>query len=80
VPRRKYGHLRVNLGAKATSGRVSLPWDDLRGQTWQLDDVTSGERFERSGDDLRDGLYVALGPWSWHLFDLTPLDTPAAPQ
>ena len=31
-------------------------------------------RYERSGDDLRDGLYVALDPWSWHLFTLTPLD------
>ena len=30
--------------------------------------------YERSGDDLRDGLYVALAPWHWHLFDLTPLD------
>ena len=32
--------------------------------------------FERSGDDLRDGLYVALGPWGWHLFDLTPCTEP----
>ena len=32
--------------------------------------------YERSGDDLRDGLYVALDPWSWHLFDVTPLDSP----
>ena len=28
--------------------------------------------YERSGDDLRDGLYVALDPWGWNLFDLTP--------
>jgi hypothetical protein len=65
----------VNLGGEAASGHVSLPWDDLRGRVWQLDDAASGERYERSGDDLRDGLYVALGPWSWHLFDLAPLAT-----
>jgi hypothetical protein len=29
--------------------------------------------YERTGDDLRDGLYVALDPWGWSLFDLTPL-------
>jgi glycosidase len=65
----------VNLGGEPASGHVSLPWDDLRGRVWQLDDAASGERYERSGDDLRDGLYVALGPWCWHLFDLAPLAT-----
>ena len=64
----------VNLGERSASGHVSLPWDDLRGRTWRLDDASDGERYERSGDDLRDGLYVALEPWHWHFFDLTPLD------
>jgi glycosidase len=65
----------VNLGGVPASAHVSLPWDDLRGQTWVLDDASSGERYERSGDDLRDGLYVALDPWFWHLFSLSPLDS-----
>jgi hypothetical protein len=26
--------------------------------------------FERSGDDLSDGLYVELEPWEWHLLRL----------
>jgi glycosidase len=64
----------VNLGDQPASGRVSLPWDDLRGRTWLLEDASDGERYERSGDDLRDGLYVALGPWHWHLFDVTPIE------
>ena len=66
----------VNLGDEPASGHVSLPWDELRGRTWQLDDAATGEVYERSGDDLCDGLYVALGPWAWHLFSLTPLATP----
>jgi hypothetical protein len=66
----------VNLGDSAASGHVLLAWDDFRGRQWQLDDTASGERYERSGDDLRDGLYVALDSWSWHLFDVTPLDSP----
>ncbi len=64
----------VNLGDAPSSGHVSLPWDDLRGRSWRLEDGTTGEVYERSGDDLRDGLYVALDPWAWHLFDLTPLE------
>ena len=62
----------VNLGDAHAAGHVSLPWDDLRGRTWRLADAASGEVYERSGDDLRDGLYVELAPWAWHLFDLQP--------
>jgi hypothetical protein len=63
----------VNLGDAPASGHVALGWDNLRDQTWQLDDAATGERYARSGDDLADGLYVSLGPWAWHLFSLTPL-------
>jgi hypothetical protein len=62
----------ANLSGGRAVGRVSLPWDDLRGRAWELADPTTDERFERSGDELRDGLYVELGPWQWHLFQLTP--------
>jgi hypothetical protein len=64
----------VNLGDEPAAGHVSLPWDDLREQTWQLEDAADGQRYERSGDDLRDGLYVALDGWHWHLFHLRPLE------
>jgi hypothetical protein len=63
----------VNLGERQASGHVSLPWNDLRGRTWLLHDASDGRRYERSGHDVRDGLYVALEPWHWHVFDLTPL-------
>ena len=62
----------VNFGDAPASGHVSLAWDELRGQAWQLDDASTGERYERSGNDLRDGLYVELDPWSWNIFNLTP--------
>jgi glycosidase len=64
----------VNFGDAPACGHVSLPWDDLRGTSWQLRDASSGEVYERSGDDLRDGLYVALDPWARNVFDLTPLN------
>ena len=64
----------VNLGDVPAAGHISLPWDDLRGLTWVLADPTTDARFERSGDELRDGLFVELGPWQWHLFQLAALD------
>jgi glycosidase len=63
----------VNLGDAPAAGHVSLPWEDLRGRTWRLDDASTGETYERRGDDLRDGLYVALDAGGWHLFDMRPL-------
>jgi glycosidase len=62
----------VNLGGTPAAAHVSLPWDDLRGRNWLLDDASGGEQYERRGDDLRDGLYVALEPWAWNLYDLRP--------
>jgi glycosidase len=64
----------VNLGDAPASGHVMLPWDDLRGRSWQLEDASTGQVYERSGDDLRDGLYVELDAWAWHLFDLKRLE------
>ena len=61
----------VNLGEQAGVGLVAAPWDDLRGRDWRLVDVTADAEYVRSGDDLRDGLYVELPPWGWHLFHLT---------
>ena len=63
----------VNLADAPAAGHVALAWDDLGGTSWQLEDAASGETYERNGDDLRDGLHVALGPWGWHLFDITHL-------
>jgi hypothetical protein len=64
----------VNFGDAPAAAHVSLPWDDLRGRDWILDDDANAQRYERSGDDLRNGLYVALEPWAWNLFDLRPLE------
>jgi Alpha amylase, catalytic domain len=63
----------VNLGDAPAAGHVSLPWDDLRGRSWRLRDSSTDRVYQRSGDDLRTGLYVELEPWHWHLFDLQPL-------
>jgi Alpha amylase, catalytic domain len=60
----RYHLVVVNLSDGAAQARVHLPWDGLRGRSWQLCDRLSAERFERGGDELAgEGLYVALGPW-----------------
>ena len=66
----------VNLSDTTSAGHVHVPWDDLRGHVWHLVDPTHGTAYDRTGDDLVDGLYVELAPWSWHLFRLeTPEET-----
>jgi hypothetical protein len=64
----------VNFSAGSSQALVRVTWDELRGKTWLLTDVLSGESYDRSGDDMRDaGLYIDLGPWKCHLFQVRPL-------
>jgi len=61
----------VNFGQDAAQGRVQVPWDELGGKTWRLNDALSGGIYDRSGDEMREtGLYVDLGPWQCHLFQV----------
>jgi hypothetical protein len=57
----------VNLSDGWCAGHVRAPWNDVRGRRFRLDD-TNDVSYDREGSELADGLYVALEPWSWHLF------------
>ncbi len=58
----------VNLSDARADGRVQLPWTDLDRRTILLDDLLSGQRFERDGHQLAGGgLYVALDAHAVHL-------------
>jgi len=64
--------IAVNDGQDAAQARLRVPWDELRENQWRLDDMLSGATDERSGDEMRDaGLYVELGPWQCHLFEVS---------
>jgi hypothetical protein len=64
----------INFRQEAAQARVHVPWDELRGKTWRLNDVLSDESYDRSGDEMRDaGLYVDLGSWKCHLFQVRAL-------
>jgi len=58
----------VNLSPAQAQGEVMLPWNDLAGRSWRLADVVSGDVFDRHGDELnKNGLYVDLGAWKFHV-------------
>ena len=64
----------VNLTAERAAGLVWLPWHDLSGRTWRLEDLATGNMFERAGDGMaREGLYVELPPWGVHWFTWTAM-------
>ncbi len=64
----------INFRQEAAQARVHLPWDELRGRGWRLNDALSGEAYDRNGSEMRDGgLYVDLGPWKCHLFQVCAL-------
>lgn len=64
----------INFRQDTAQARVRVPWDELRGKTWRLNDVLSGEIYDRGGDEMRDaGLYVDLKPWQCHLFQMRAL-------
>jgi hypothetical protein len=61
----------INFSGQPAQGRVPLPWADLPGRTWHLTDLFGGEVFERDGGELAGtGLFVALGPWQFHVLAL----------
>lgn len=63
----------VNFADEPAHGRVRLPWDDLAGRTWRLEDALAGNCFERDGGALADeGLQVQLTVWGTHLLTLQP--------
>jgi hypothetical protein len=51
-----------------------VPWDELRGAEWRLDDALTGDVYDRDGNEMRDsGLYVDLAPWQSHIFQIGAL-------
>jgi hypothetical protein len=73
----------VNLSSAAAQARVQLPWTDLAGHSWELEDRLGSQTLERDGNEMAsDGLYVALGPWAAHFFSFSsqPAAVAAAPQ
>ncbi len=54
---------------------VTMPWRDLGGRTWRLQDLTGPAVYDREGDDLaRQGLYLDMPAWGYHVFALSHVE------
>jgi hypothetical protein len=64
----------INFRQEAAQAHIHVPWDELRGKQWRLNDMLTGEVYDRSGDDMRDGgLYIDMGPWKCYVFRMSAL-------
>ena len=61
----------VNLSDGAVQARVHVPWDDLGGKVWRLEDALSNSTYDRDGTEIQnEGLYVELAAWASQIFAL----------
>ena len=52
---------------------VALPWRDLEGRAWRLQDLTGPSVYDRPGGDLTwQGLYLDVPAWGYHVFAVSP--------
>ena len=61
----------VNYAPNQSQCYLRLPFHDLAGRPWKLEDLTGDAAYERDGDDLGSrGLYLDMRPWQYHVFEL----------
>ena len=64
----------VNYSASAAQSYVRLPFSDLAGGKWRLQNLVSDDHYDRPGNDLISrGLYLDLPAWGFHVFELKNL-------
>ena len=62
----------VNYSAHQSQCYVTVPWGDLEKQSWRLQDLSSSAAYDRQGSDLkRQGLYLDMPAWGYHVFAVT---------
>jgi hypothetical protein len=62
----------VNYASNRSQCYVRLPFADLGGGAWRLQDQMEDVRYDRDGSDLRSrGLYLDVRPWQASVFALT---------
>jgi hypothetical protein len=66
----------VNYAANQSQCYLRLPFDNLGGSRWRLQDQLSETTYDRDGNDLQSrGLFLDLGPWQSHVFRMS-VETP----
>ena len=65
----------VNYAPHQSQCYLRLPFADIAGAEWRLSDLMSDTTHDRAGAELAErGLYLDLGPWQYHVFDLKRAD------
>lgn len=68
-PNGEYLVVAVNYSPNQSQCHVQLPFADLAGSRWQLQDQLSAAQYEWNGDDLNGrGLFLDLAPWQSCVF------------
>ena len=61
----------VNYAANQSQCCVRLPFDELCGGQWRLDDLLGDASYVRDGNELlAKGLYLDIAPWQRHVFSV----------
>ena len=61
----------VNLGHARARARMRVPWPELAGRAWRLEERLEETAYTRDGAELAGaGLFVELDPGKWHLFSV----------
>ena len=69
----EYRLVVVNMTAYQSQCYLPLDWPTLAGDHWELSDLLSDRQYVRPGDTLLEpGLYLDLGPYDYHLFQVQP--------
>jgi hypothetical protein len=64
----------VNYAPNQSQCYVQLPFADLGGGSWRLQDQLGDVSYDRDGNDLKSrGLYLDVRPWQTHIFSLSRL-------
>ena len=62
----------VNYASNQSQCRLRLPFPDLGGKSWHLQDQIGSASYDRDGNELQSqGLFVDLGPWQASVFSLS---------
>ncbi len=65
----------VNYAGHQGQCYVGMPWRDLDGRTWRLQDLTGPAVYDRPGSDLVwQGLYLDMPAWGYHVFAVSPAE------
>jgi glycosidase len=62
----------VNYAPESSQCYVRLPFDDLGGRIWRLQDRLGTATYDRDGESLQSrGLFLDVPPWHGHVFEQT---------